>query len=130
MSLLNTVSKKVLTAGKYAFNLISYREVTNDKGGYIELTLELPDRFIKQNLFPENKAENKRGTLNYFMGAIKRQMKVEDKEMELVDILELAKSQKKDALFCVISYSDDYGMNVAFHEKQSVSTEVGFEDAK
>lgn len=114
MGLLNTTIKASLPAGEYPVSLISYKEVENSNGGYIELTLALPDRTMKQNFFPSN--------LDYLGKTLRAQLNIQE-EKSLEDILELAMT--KD-LFAVISYNE-YGMNLAFHKPAVVSAkEVTF----
>jgi len=107
MSLLDTVIKPRLVAGKYPIRLIEFKSVANDNGGYVQLTLAMPDRVINQNFFPSN--------LDYLGKTLKDQIGKADQEMKLVEVLTEAKG--KD-LFCVVSYNE-YGLNVAFHEQTS-----------
>lgn len=117
MSLLKTVIKPKLPAGEYPVQIVSFREVTNDKGGYIELTLNMPDRIIKQNFFPTQIA--------YLGSTIGEQLGLREDQHEVEEILEIAKGKQ---LFVMVSYND-YGLNVAFHKPTAVtakSDEVDF----
>lgn len=117
MSLLDTVIKPRLAAGKYPVRLIEFQPFENDKGGYVQLTLAMPDRIIKQNFFPSN--------LDYLGKTLKDQIGKSDQELKLSEVL--AEAKGKD-LFCVVSYNE-YGLNVAFHEQTQVtekSKEVDF----
>lgn len=107
MSLLDTVIKPRLLPGKYPIRLIDYKPVANDNGGYVQLTLAMPDRIINQNFFPSN--------LDYLGKTLKDQIGKGDQELKLSEVLDEAKG--KD-LFCVVSYNE-YGLNVAFHEQTS-----------
>ena len=112
MPLLNTKIKAKLLPGKYPIQITSYKEFENEQGGYIQITIALPDRTIPQNFFPSN--------LNYLGKSLRAQMELpEDVEMDLVDILEEA--TQSDKLFAVVSYNE-YGMNLALHEKVTVET--------
>lgn len=114
MGLLKQTIKAALPAGEYPVSLISYKEVENSNGGYVELTLALPDRTLKQNFFPSN--------LDYLGKKLSAQLNIKEAK-PLEDILEEALT--KD-LFAVISYND-YGMNLAFHRTAAVSAkEVTF----
>lgn len=105
MSLLKTTIKKKLAAGKTPMRIVTYKEVANDMGGYIEVHLALPDRNIQQNFFPSN--------IKYLGTSLRQQLNLADEDMELSEILEQAKG--KD-IFGVISYNE-YGLNIALHEK-------------
>lgn len=112
MPLLNTKIKARLLPGKYPIHINSYKEFENEQGGYVQISVSLPDRDILQNFFPSN--------LNYLGKSLRTQMGLaEDEEHDLVDILDQA--MNSDKLFAVISYND-YGMNLAFHEKVTVET--------
>lgn len=109
MSLLSTKIRAKLPAGEYPVSLITYQEVKNEKGGYIELTINMPDRIIKQNFFPTQ--------LNYLGSTLAEQLGLRDSEHDLVEILDVAKGKN---LFAMISYNE-YGMNLAFHKQVVVS---------
>lgn len=118
MPLLQTKIKARLLPGKYPIHINSYKEFENEQGGYIQLSISLPDRDISQNFFPSN--------LDYLGKSLRTQLGLaEDTEHGLVEILDEATNA--DNLFAVISYNN-YGMNLAFHEKPTVETaqEVDF----
>lgn len=104
-SLLKTHIKPRLNPGKYPISLVSYKEMENDKGGYVEVTLSFPDRVMRQNFFPSN--------IEYLGKTLRTQMGMEE-GADLDEILEAAKNSDKP-LFAVVSYGE-YGLNIAFHE--------------
>lgn len=115
MSLLKTTIKPKLPAGEYPVQIVSFREVSNDKGGYIELTINMPDRIIKQNFFPSQ--------INYLGSTVGDQLGLREDQHDVGEILELARGKQ---LFAMISYND-YGMNLAFHKQAPAKTdEVDF----
>jgi hypothetical protein len=109
MGLLNTTILAKLTAGKYQIKLVSFKEVVNDKGGYVELSLKFPDRIIRHNVFPGK-------SMDYTGKALRQQLGLEA-ETDLGTLLNLC--QASDQLFTVVSYND-YGLNLAFHEAITV----------
>lgn len=115
MSLLSTTIKKRLTAGKYPMTIKSFKEFENDKGGYLQLVLSLPDREIKQNFFPSN--------LSYLGKNLRDQLDLENEDMDLQEILEASVNQE---IFGIVSYNE-YGLNIALHEQPVVEDkEVDF----
>ena len=108
--LLETTIKKRLNPGEYEIQIQKYREVTNTQGGYIELTIELPDRTIRQNFFKSN--------LDYLGKSLRDQLGI-DADMNLKEILDKAVGKK---LFGIISYNE-YGLNLAFHKPRVQETE-------
>ena len=122
MPMLKTIIKANLPAGKYPIKLISFQEFVNDKGGYIQVTFQLPDRQVKHQVFNNEKA------LAYFGSTLKRQMGKEGEELDLEAVLNEAKAF--DGLYTVISYHPQYGMNMAFHEEQSktLDKEIDFDE--
>ena len=118
MPLLDTKIKPKLPAGKYPIHVNNYQEFENEQGGYIQLSIALPDRDMLQNFFPSN--------LGYLGKALRTQLGLsEDEEHGLAEILDQA--MNADNLFAVVSYND-YGLNLAFHEKPTVTEakEVSF----
>lgn len=116
MSLLKTVIKPKLPAGEYPVSIVTFREVTNPQGGYVELTLNMPDRIIKQNFFPSQ--------LSYLGSTLAEQLQIRDAEHDIDEILTLAKGKQ---LFAIVSYNE-YGMNFAFHRQTApeMKLEVDF----
>ena len=111
MSILKYVSLEPLKGEREA-KVKSYREVTNDKGGYVEVVLDLGDRTYTYNLFP-GKDESAGAQLNYFTGALRRQLEIEG-TTDLEQVLEVAKEKPFKVYF---SYSNEYNrLNVAFHK--------------
>lgn len=109
MTLLQT---KVLPAleGKRTATVKSYKEVANNKGGYIELVLSLPDREYTYVVFPSQ--------VNYLASCLQRQLGDKAKEYSLEDLLKLATKNEFSVWF---SYNRDLQkMNVAFHESVTV----------
>lgn len=118
MPLLNTKIKKKLAPGKYQMHINDVKEFENDKGGYIQLKLQVGDREMLQNFFPTN--------ITYLGRCLREQLGLpDDEDMDLVDILDQA--QEADHLYAIVSYND-YGLNLAFHEPKTVenSDEVAF----
>lgn len=111
MSLLDT---KVLPKleGERVATLKSYREVINDKGGYVETILKLEDRDYTYNIFPTQ--------LEYVTSALRNQFGL-DTEVTLGEVLDIAKTTEFKVWF---AYNPQYGrMNVALHAPR-VFTEV------
>ena len=54
MPLLSNTVKKRLLPGKYQFFLNSFKEFENEKGGYVKIEMQLPDRTNEHVLFPSN----------------------------------------------------------------------------
>lgn len=107
MPLLNNTVKKKLLPGKYPIFLNSFKEYENDKGGYVKVEMQLPDRVNEVVFFPSN--------LDYFMKCLRRQTELpEDTDHTYPEILDAA--MKSDKLFTVISYDVKYGLQYAFHE--------------
>jgi hypothetical protein len=113
MSLLQTKIKPTLPAGEYPIHIMSVKEVPNDNGGYIQLSIAFPDRIMPQNFFPSN--------LSYLGKSLRAQLGLENEEMDLADIIDLAIA-KEEPLFGVVSYND-YGLNLAFHRPAVVTKE-------
>lgn len=116
MSLLDT---KVLPKleGERVATLKSYREVINDKGGYVETILKLEDREYTYNIFPTQ--------LEYVTSALRNQFGL-DTEVTLGEVLDIAKTTEFKVWF---AYNPQYGrMNVALHaprvETQEDSVEL------
>lgn len=90
----------------------SYREVTNSKGGYVEVVLKLDDRDYTYILFP-GKGATAGKQINYFVSALRNQWDLEG-ETTLRNILEQGKTKEFKVWF---SYNELYNrMNVGFHE--------------
>jgi len=112
MSLLNT---KVLPKleGEYKVTIKSYEEIENDKGGYVKVVLQLPDREYQYNLFPSS--------VDYVARNLRNQFEIED-EVTLGELLEKGTKTPFSVWF---SYNQDYqSMNVAFHDTTAVNEEA------
>ena len=111
MSILKHISLEPLSGERKA-KVKSYREVTNDQGGYLEIVLNLGDREFKYNLFPGTGA-TEGAQINYFSGALRKQLGIEG-SVTVEEILEVAKEKEFKVWF---SYSNEYNrLNVAFHQ--------------
>ena len=105
MPLLSNTVKKRLLPGKYQFFLNSFKEFENEKGGYVKIEMQLPDRTNEHVLFPSN--------LGYFMSCMRRQLAMDENvDHSYEEILEEA--QKSDKLWTIISYDEKWGLNYAF----------------
>lgn len=92
----------------------SYKEVTNEKGGYVEVNLQLDDRIYPYIIFP-GKESTKDRQLNYFVSCLRNQWNL-DQAMSLKEVLEYGKTHEFSVYF---SYNTLYNrMNVEFHEAQ------------
>ena len=112
MSLLDS---KVLPKlnGEYIVRVKSYKEITNDKGGYVQIVLQLPDREFTYNLFPSS--------IEYVARNLRNQFGIED-ETTLGELLETA---TKTDFKVWISYNQEYNsMNVSFHNNMMVEEEA------
>ena len=108
MSLLKT---KVLPAvsGMREAHIKSFKEVENDKGGYVETILVLPDREYKYIIFPTQ--------VDYVTSALRTQFEMQDEEVTLEEMLTKATTTPIKVWF---TYNQDLGrMNVAFHESKT-----------
>lgn len=93
-------------AGKYEATIKSFKEIENDKGGYIETVIQLPDREYKYCIFPSQ--------VDYVASALRNQFGMQDEVTNLGDMLNKAKKTMFNIWF---SYNYDIGrMNVAFHD--------------
>lgn len=105
MTLLETQVLPALN-GKYETKVKSFKEVTNDKGGYIETILELPDREYKYIIFPTQ--------VEYVTSALRSQFDMRNEVVTLGDMLTKAQTTPINVWF---NYNQDIGrMNVALHE--------------
>lgn len=105
MSLLSTKVLPTLT-GMREVRIKDFKEIENDKGGYVETTLLLPDREYKYCIFPSQ--------VEYVTSAIRNQLGLQDQEVTLEEVLTTAKETSISVWF---TYNQDLGrMNVAFHE--------------
>lgn len=116
MSLLNTKVLPTLTGMREA-RIKSFKEISNDKGGYVETILILPDREYKYCIFPSQ--------VEYVTSALRNQLGLQDKEVTLADVLEAAKETNIKVWF---AYNIDFNrMNVAFHEPRIIENEEAVE---
>lgn len=105
MTLLGTQVLPALN-GKYETKVKSFKEVTNDKGGYIETILELPDREYKYIIFPTQ--------VEYVTSALRSQFDMRNETVTLGDMLTKAQTTPINVWF---NYNQDIGrMNVSLHE--------------
>lgn len=112
MSLLNTKKLPAL-AGMREVTIKSFKEIENDKGGYIETVLLLPDREYKYCIFPSQ--------VDYVTSTLANQLGKSDVEITLGEVLKLAQTTPIKVWF---TYNTDLGrMNVAFHESKTVAQE-------
>lgn len=121
MPLLNNTVKKRLQPGKVKFELNSFKEYENEKGGYVKIEMKLPDRVNEHVIFPTG--------LGYFMSCMRRQLALDETvDWSYEEILERA--QASNDLWVVISYDEKYGLNYAFHEPitKENALEVGFDE--
>lgn len=112
MSLLNT---KVLPKleGEYKVTIKSYEEIENDKGGYVKIVLQLPDREYTYNLFPSS--------IDYVARNLRNQFNIEGE----VTLKELLDKGLTNAFSIWFSYNQDYqSMNVAFHDTTPIVEEA------
>lgn len=119
MPLLNNTVKKRLLPGKYPITINNYQEFENEKGGYVKIEMQLPDRVNDHVIFPSG--------LAYFMSCLRRQLELpEDQDHSYEEILEEA--LQSDKLWVIVSYDEKYGLNYAFHEAttRENAPEVGF----
>lgn len=116
MSLLNQKGEPTLK-GMKEVTVKSFREVSNDKGGYIEVKLNVPGRDKEYGLtiFPSQ--------VNYYISTWARQYGLEPENTDLGELLERATTEPIKAYF---SWNVDLGKpDVAFHQKNVESEEAG-----
>lgn len=104
MSLLKHRCKPALK-GAYEVTTKSYREIENDRGGYIEVIFDVPGYGdYTYCIFPSQ--------VDYVTGCLNTQLGVERDKYPLDEALELLQTIK-----VIFNYNYDVGrMNVAFHE--------------
>jgi hypothetical protein len=103
--------------GKYTGLVKDWTPITNAKGGYIEVVLQLPDREYTYCIFPSQ--------VSYVRNCLRRQFKQTDSKVNLTTLLNLAKTKEFNVWF---NYNFDYNkMNVAFHEPRIVEDEEAVE---
>ncbi len=114
-NLLKSTVRPPLPEGEYPIRITNFEEFENEKGGYVQLTISMPDRIIKQNFFPSN--------IDYLGAALRDQLGIKEQK-ELSEVLEATSGQE---LFGIISYNE-YGMNLGFRRPKAVvvSKEVEF----
>lgn len=99
--------------GKHEAIVKSYREVSNANGGYLEVIFKLTDRDYTLNVFP-GKGDTAGRQINYITSAIRRQLGKDEETLNLIEVLELAKTTPINIWF---SYNAEYErVNVNFHE--------------
>ena len=112
MSLLN---KRILPRleGEYVAKVASYKEIENEQGGYVEVTLILPDRDYKYCIFPTQ--------VDYVASCLRNQFEILE-EVTLEQMLDLATENEFKVWF---SYNQDFGrMNVALHHYEQTQEEA------
>ena len=114
MSLLNNTAPQPLK-GEYEGRLTSYKEIENDKGGYVELKFDVTNsegsREFTHCLFSSS--------IDYFISTVGKQLETEERNLE--KLLELLKDNTIKIYF---TWNDEYKrLNVAFHEPVVVETE-------
>lgn len=112
MSLLNTKAKPVL-AGKYEVTVKDFVEIENEKGGYIRVTLDVPEYGeYTYCIFPKN--------VEYAASCINTQLGVPRDTYELGEALK--KIKKLNVWF---SWNEDYNrISLALHEPVVTDEEV------
>lgn len=106
-------------SGMYECTVDKYTEIENEKGGYIEIVLNLPDRQFKYCVFPSQ--------LDYVSSCLNRGLGVDRDTYSLGEALELIKKDKIEVPVW-FSYNENYGrMNVSLHDT-SLQDEAVTED--
>lgn len=108
MSLLKTTVLPTLT-GMHEACIKSFREVTNDKGGYVEVIFKLEDRDYTYCMFPTQ--------VEYVASALRNQLGHQD---EVVTLEQLLQEGTTTPIKIWFKYNENIGrMNVAFHEART-----------
>lgn len=117
MSMLDTVLKKRLAEGAHKATFEKYEdrkvEVMTDETNSvmrenIAMQLKLDDRTLTQVAFPSN--------LSYYLSCLRTQLQLgDDKDYTAKEILDLAVGKEIEIY---ITYTTEYGMNVAFHNAE------------
>lgn len=105
---MSLLEKTVLPSlsGKYEATVKSFKEVENDKGGYVETVIQLADRTYTYCIFPSQ--------VDYVASALRNQFGMQEEATDLGTMLNKA---KKTMFHVWFSYNYDIGrMNVAFHD--------------
>ena len=91
----------------YEAHISSFKEISNDKGGYIEIKFTLPDREYTYCVFPTQ--------IDYVTSTLRNQ--IEQPELDnLGDVLKYI-TKNNCTINVWFSYNQDYGrMNVALHQ--------------
>ena len=112
MSLLNTVILPKLE-GEYVAKVAAYKEIENAQGGYVEVTLVLPDREYKYCIFPTQ--------VEYVASCLRNQFGITEK----VTLAQMLDKATKDEFKVWFSYNQDFGrMNVALHHYEQTQEEA------
>lgn len=120
MSLLDTVVLPALS-GKYEAKVKDFAEITNQNGGYVQVTLQLPDREIKYVIFP-GKGDAKGRQINYVVSTLAKQFALDKQSNTLKNILEYG---KEHAFNIWVSYNQTYNsINISFHEPVEETTNL------
>lgn len=100
-----------LPAGKYSISVVDVdtSNLNNGKGGYIKVTYQFPNRLLSVCYFDNN--------FSYFQNNLDLQLNGKGTKT-LRELIELAK--KPNALFGVVSYSEEFGFNLALHQASSI----------
>lgn len=113
MALLNHKCLPALK-GMYEATVKSYKEVENDKGGYIEVIFQLEDRTYTYCIFPTQ--------LDYVTSCLNNQFGLERDELSLGECL---KKATKESIHIWFSYNQDVQrMNLAFHDTTVANEDI------
>lgn len=102
------VEKLPVLEGNRKAKIIAYEPVENEKGGYLQLTLELKDREYKTNIFPKQ--------LDYLLGCLRRQLGKSTEKVALLTLIE-EMIKEKSTFEVNFSWNEQYGSQIAFMPK-------------
>lgn len=105
--------KEPVAEGNYELPLTDIKEVTNDKGGYVQLTFKNNDTEIIHNIFGSNEKQ-----IEYTIQTLGRQVGKFGEDISLEDVLIPGFIYK-----IYVSYNE-YGRNVAFGVRETLDEEA------
>lgn len=111
MSILNNKAqvKEPVAEGNYELPLTEVKEVTNEKGGYVQLTFKDANTEIIHNIFGSNEKQ-----IEYTIQTLGRQVGKFGKEVTLEDVL------VKGFIYKIYVSYNEYGRNVSFGVRENL----------
>ena len=114
MSILNKKAqvKEPVAEGNYELPLTEVKEVTNEKGGYVQLTFKDANTEIIHNIFGSNEKQ-----IEYTIQTLGRQVGKFGDDVSLEDVL------VKGFIYKIYVSYNEYGRNISFGIRREASAE-------